>query len=128
MSLPVLPHPLYLPRTEITPELHFDAAQGSYLIKGRSLPQNVLAFYEPALDFFEQLRHLALAAPVLIIELEYYNSGTTHILTRLFAALSHLPGASVRWFYDPEDEDIQAAGEDFATLSSVPVHLMQIQN
>ena len=44
---------LFIKETASTPEISFNAKQGFLQIKGVSLPEDSVAFYEPLFNYFE---------------------------------------------------------------------------
>ena len=44
----------YLEATPKTPEIDFNPAANTFLIKGRSIPENSIEFYRPLLDWLDE--------------------------------------------------------------------------
>lgn len=114
--------------TATTPEIVFDDMTGLFLITGRSLPENSHEFFRPIHDWINQYVGVPLAITTLEFKLEYFNtSSTAHflkLLKKLEDAVKHGSSVMVKWYYEPEDDDMREAGEDFQTLTSIPIEIL----
>ena len=63
--------------TEDTPKILFDHEQEKYEISGRSLPEDVLSFYQPVLEWFDTFSKSASKGLKLEIKLEYFNTASS---------------------------------------------------
>lgn len=115
---------LHLSGTDTTPSIRFSGASGRLAIEGKSLPDNVNHFYAPVLAWLEEYREEPAAATHLLVNLEYYNSGTSAVLYKVMALLQGLPGAEVEWHYDADDEDLREAGKELCQLLKIPFALI----
>ena len=117
---------LFIPRTSKTPDIFFDAEQGILEIKGRSIPENSVAFYAPVMQWLDEYESRP-SDTQLVIRLEYFNTSSSKCLIDIFRKLEklHQPGAQVRvdWYYEEDDEDMKESGEDFRDLVNMPVML-----
>ncbi len=115
---------LHLPGTEITPSIRLSGASGRLAIEGKSLPENVNRFYAPVLAWLEEYREEPAASTHLLVNLDYYNSGTSAILYKALGLLQGLPGVEVEWHYDADDEDLREAGKELCELLKIPFALI----
>ncbi len=58
--------PIIIEGTPKTPTIKFDAKEGVFEIKGRSIPENSVEFYKPLVDWLENYRNLLLTRLLLI--------------------------------------------------------------
>jgi hypothetical protein len=101
--------------TSSTPAIQF-RTDGRMLIEGRSLPENVMNFYNPLLDWG---RRLNAANVILDINMEYLNSASTKKLLeflKLLDANNSIKSLTVNWHYEAEDEDTLENGQIFEEL------------
>ncbi|MCU0434894.1 MAG: DUF1987 domain-containing protein [Bacteroidia bacterium] len=117
--------PLHIPETRSTPEIHFDADNDIYLIRGRSIPPDASSFFYPLDKWVEALAATGSARPVNIrIRLEHLNTGTIRSLLTIFSKLLRVreKGTQVNfeWYYNEEDEDLVDKGEEMSLILDVP--------
>jgi len=113
-----------IPGSDDTPAIILDAKDGKFEIAGRSLPEDVVAFYQPILDWLDEYAESPLAKTVFDFKLEYFNTASSKMLLDILLKLEdmHENGktVSVRWFFPDDDEDMQEAGEEYADIVEVP--------
>ncbi len=107
-----------------TPSVILDAKNGLFEISGRSLPEDVAAFYEPILDWFEKYAETPNGSTVFNFKLEYFNTASSKLLLDILLKLEDMVDdgneVKVRWHYPDDDEDMQEAGEEYEDLVEVP--------
>ncbi len=120
---------LVLEKTQRTPEVVFQA-NGSLLIRGRSIPENSIEFYNPIFDWLDQYIQAPAPSTQFDVKLEYFNTSSAKCLVEIFRKLEKLPKAGtpvkVNWFYEEEDEDMQYSGKDFIDIINLPIELIQM--
>lgn len=119
---------LYLARTSKTPEITFDPRNEVFEITGRSIPENSVEFYRPAMEWLEVYQQQPDAYMNLLVKLEYFNTSSSKCLIDLFRKLEkmHVQGHHVviNWYYEEEDEDMKESGEDFKDILKVPLEMI----
>ncbi|MBU0765636.1 MAG: DUF1987 domain-containing protein, partial [Bacteroidetes bacterium] len=97
-----MPEPLFINATSRTPLADFDAGKASFVLNGKSFPENAFSFYQPILHWIE----LYCAEPnentVLDIKLLYCNSSSAKQIVKILLqleALSFRRKVLVRWYY-----------------------------
>ena len=101
--------------TSSTPAIQFKT-DGRMLIEGRSLPENVMNFYGPLLDWAGKLTAQTVK---LDINMEYLNSASTKKMLeflKIIDANNHVKTFIVNWHYEAEDEDTLENGQIFEEL------------
>ena len=69
-----LPGTLDIKKTRDTPKIKYDPGMHLFFIKGRSIPEDHAAFYEPVLHWIDEF---SLSPPTQLsvkVELEYFNT------------------------------------------------------
>jgi hypothetical protein len=121
---------LIIEGTEDTPKIIFDIENGLYEISGRSLPEDVLSFYTPVLEWFDAFAKSTSNALKLQIKLEYFNTASSKILLDIFMKLEETKdeGKDIRidWYYLKPDIDMYEAGVEYSELVSVPFELISM--
>lgn len=126
------PESLRLPATTRSPEVEFDYAGNRLALRGKSYPEDSVAFYVPVLHSLkEHLAGLAEAEIVVDLQLQYFNSSSAKALMNMLLLLEEAAGRGnrviVRWHYADEDETMQEYGEEFAEdLEKVEFQLVPV--
>lgn len=107
-----------------TPTVILDADNNTFQISGRSLPEDVAAFYEPILEWIDEYAENPLDKTVFDFKLEYFNTASSKLLLDVLLKLEDLYNAGhdvlVKWHYPDDDEDMEEAGEEYADIVEVP--------
>ncbi len=112
--------------TDDTPKVILDAnPENPFMeISGRSLPEDVVAFYDPILEWLDEYAENPLEKTVLNIKLEYFNTASSKLLLDILLKLEDMHEAGndvlVRWHYPDDDEDMEEAGEEYEDIVEVP--------
>jgi len=112
--------------TDDTPQVTLDAtADAPYMeISGRSLPEDVVTFYGPILEWLEEYAESPLKKTVFNFKLEYFNTASSKLLLDILLKLEdiHDDGNEVliRWHFPDDDEDMEEAGEEYEDIVEVP--------
>ncbi len=107
-----------------TPHILLDAA-GVIEIKGKSIPENSVAFYQPVFDWLDRYATSPRSETRVLIGLEYFNTSSSKCILDIFRKLEnmHKSGSSkvsVAWLYDEDDEDMMETGEDYQAIVKIP--------
>ncbi|MBP8850570.1 MAG: DUF1987 domain-containing protein [Breznakibacter sp.] len=115
--------PIIREATRKTPFVILDAASGIIEIKGRSIPENSLAFYEQIASWLEQYGSSPSAHTIVNFQLEYFNTSSSKcildILKRLELISKMGNSVEINWFYEELGDDIFEAGEDYQTMINI---------
>ena len=114
--------------TNDTPKVLLDPENNIFEISGRSLPEDVVSFYRPVLDWLEDYKSGPLDYTEFVFRYVYFNTATSKLVQEILIKLEELFEAGnniqVLWFYEEEDEDMQDAGEEFMENTEVPFELL----
>lgn len=113
--------------TDDTPNVILDANNEIFEISGRSLPEDVGAFYEPILAWLDEYAQNPNPKTVFTFKLVYFNTASSKLLLDILMRCEHMKedGADVvvRWCFPDDDEDMQEAGEEYADIVDVPFEM-----
>lgn len=120
---------LLIEATEDTPRVEVDALTDSNVIsiKGVSMPENTLEFYEPLKE--ELLNKLNFGNPTtLSIEFSYMNSMSNKQIIKLIALFQQkCKDLTVIWKYERNDDLMKLKGEEITmVLRDVKLNLTEI--
>jgi hypothetical protein len=115
---------IILEPTNSTPAVKF-ITDGRLLLQGRSLPENVMKFYKPLIDWAKLLKATVVKIDV---NLEYLNSASSKKMFELMKILDSnecIKELIVNWHYESDDEDALESGqiiEEFMTKAEFRYH------
>ena len=127
---------LYLESTKYTPGINFDPGAGKFEITGVSLPENVMAFYEPILEWLYKYSDTltTIIDPdhpdiKFAFKLNYYNSGSVRYIISILDALKKINDripVKVEWFYDKDDILLFENGKELEVLSGLKFNFVEL--
>ena len=111
------------PRTRETPEVILDHENGYMSIKGRSITQETIEFYQPILNWVAEYFKSPQKQTVIELEIEFLNSGSNKLVTDLLKEIkaSALSKSEliIKWRYQKDDEDMLFYGKDLEEYSGL---------
>jgi hypothetical protein len=120
--------PLILKGTEDTPSITLDIISSQYEISGRSLPEDVVLFYQPVLDWINIFSEKPSGEMIWKFKLEYFNTASSKIILDILMKLEEINEKGntviVQWHYDKNDNDMMEAGEEYKDLVSIAFEMM----
>ena len=121
----------YLEASPKTPKIDFNPSADTFLMAGRSIPENSIEFYRALLDWLEKYVQNPLEYTIFEVKLEYFNTSSSKCLVEIFRKLERIhsegKSVSIEWYYEEEDEDMQESGEDFKQIIKVPFKMVEIK-
>lgn len=122
--------PLDIRATNDTPKVLLDPEADIFEISGRSLPEDVVTFYQPVIDWLEEYRDEAKEYTEFVFKFLYFNTATSKLIQDILIRLEeiHEDGNKVKvlWYYDEDDEDMLDLGEEFSENVDIPFELIAI--
>ena len=110
--------------TDDTPTVTLEADKGLFEISGRSLPEDVTAFYAPILSWLDDYAGSPNPKTIFTFKLVYFNTASSKLLLDILVKLEkiHEDGHDVvgQWRYPDDDEDMKDAGEEYAEIVDIP--------
>ncbi len=107
-----------------TPNVILDKENEIFEISGRSLPEDVAAFYEPILDWLDLYAEDPAENTVFNFKLEYFNTASSKLLLDVLLKLEDMyddgKEVLVKWHFPDDDEDMEEAGEEYADIVEIP--------
>jgi hypothetical protein len=106
-----------------TPLVILNREEGHFEISGKSMPEDVVKFYQPVLDWMEAYKANPLKNTVFDLKLIYFNTASSKLILDLLMLLEELQEkgheVTVRWHSMSNDEDMQEAGEEYAEMTGM---------
>ena len=115
--------------TNSTPYVSADPQARQIVIKGRSLPTNVVTFYQPVIDWIKMYGATDNEALKVKVQLSFLNSSSHKRLLDIFEGVEDLQQkgckTEIEWFYKEGDDDIYVAGTEFLSILKCPLTLVK---
>jgi len=104
--------------TDDTPGVVLDKEAGKFELSGRSMPEDVVAFFQPILDWIEDYKDSPNSKTVFDFKLTYFNTASSKLLMDILMMLEemHEDGHEVlaKWHYPSDDEIVEIPFEHIA--------------
>jgi len=117
--------------TDDTPSVILDKENQELMISGRSLPEDVVSFYDPILVWLDEYAEDPNEKTVFDFKLEYFNTASSKLLLDVLLKLEDMADDGqdvlVRWHYPDDDEDMEEAGEEYADIVEVPFEMISYE-
>ncbi len=119
---------LRIPPTRNSPEVIL-TPEGFIRIKGRSIHENVVDFYEPVESWITEYIKNPADITCVDINLEYFNSASAKTIIHLLQIVTYVQLKNKKflfnWFYEEGDEDVLERGQYFASILDVPFNFIR---
>lgn len=108
--------------TNNSPQIYFDYDAGLIEIRGRSVPENGIKFFEPLFEWVKKYIQHPKPQTVVKVFIEYFNTSSSKNLLQIFKILESVHGKTthvrMQWYF--HDDDMEEIGEDYQMLVKVP--------
>jgi hypothetical protein len=128
---------LILEPTQYTPRINFNIDTGKFEVSGISLPENVLDFYTPVVNWLDTFEKTISADPVdssrkfvFIFRLCYYNSGSVRFLISMLQIIKRLSErfiVKVEWYYERDDIHLFDNGKELEELTGLIFNFIEAE-
>jgi hypothetical protein len=103
-----------------TPLIILSREEERFEISGKSMPEDVIDFYQPVLDWLKKYSSAPLNKTIFDIKLVYFNTASSKLLLDLLLILEGIREQGhevlIRWHSMAYDEDMQEAGQEYAEM------------
>lgn len=115
---------LRIEQTDNCPLVILDPVDKQFEILGKSLPENVLEFYQPVLDWLNAYKEESDSKTIFNSRLIYFNTASSKLILDIFLIFEEMVEEGhevlIRWHSHQKDEDMQEAGKEFEAMIAVP--------
>lgn len=115
--------------TEDTPGIILDQENRIFEISGRSLPEDVVVFYQPVMNWMCEFEKSPFPDMELSIKLEYFNTASSKLILDILLKLEGIydngTPLKVKWLYPSSDHDMKEAGEEYSEIVELPFELTE---
>lgn len=120
---------IYIQATQDTPQVTLDVQKGIFEIKGNSYPENSAQFYNPIVEWLQELLANGYNNKLVFdFNFDYFNTSSAKFILEILRILEEFHEKNietlVRWHYFEDDIDILESGEDYQGIVSIPFELV----
>jgi len=116
--------PLRLEQTDDSPLIELDQENNLFEISGKSLPEDVVDFYMPVLDWLNVYRANPNPKTEFSFKLIYFNTASSKLILDILMIFEEMVedghDVMVKWLSLQSDEDMQEAGKEYEEMVEVP--------
>ena len=115
--------------TAKTPEVCFDPVKGTLDIKGTSIPENSIQFYQPLDEWVAEFVKNPMPHTTITIKLQYFNSSTSmwlvHLLMKFKDVYAKDKNIVINWHFEKNDDECLDAGKAFEKSIHIPFNYIE---
>ncbi|MCF8381522.1 MAG: DUF1987 domain-containing protein [Bacteroidales bacterium] len=119
---------IYLEGTDDCPSVILDKDKNIFKLSGKSLPENVSAFYDPIIAWLENYAKDPLKKTTFQILLDYFNTASSKLILDIFMILEEMQEngseVEINWHYADYDEDMKEAGIEYSEMVDLKFNLI----
>ncbi len=110
----------FIRSSRVTPSVYFNPNKGILDMRGKSSPEDPLAFYNYVLNSLDSYADQGQNKMVTNLAFEYFNTSSSKCLFIFMKKLAKIDQSGkkvvVNWFFEEGDEDMREAGEDLESM------------
>jgi len=115
---------LRIDATDDSPQVLLDQEDNQFEISGKSLPEDVVEFYQPVMDWLMKYREKPNSRTELNLKMIYFNTASSKMIMDILMVLEEMVEEGhevvVRWHSKKSDEDMQEAGLEYEEMLDIP--------
>jgi len=115
---------LRIEATDDSPQVLLDQEDNQFEISGKSLPEDVVDFYQPVMDWLKEYRKKPNAKTEFNLKMIYFNTASSKQIMDILMVLEEMVEEGhevvVKWHSKKSDEDMQEAGQEYEEMLDIP--------
>jgi len=115
---------LRIEATDDNPQVLLDQEDSQFEISGKSLPEDVVDFYKPVMDWLKEYRKNPNAKTEFNLKMIYFNTASSKQIMDILMIFEEMVEEGhevvVRWHSKKSDEDMQEAGQEYEEMLDIP--------
>ena len=123
--------PLIIKGAENSPGIILNKQENNFEISGRSLPEEVMSFYAPVMDWLEKYVRDPNDKTVFKLKLDYINSASQRAIQELLTILEKIKEQGreieIEWYFMTDDDDMKEAGEEYSEIIDIPFNFKSLE-
>ncbi|HPM03288.1 MAG TPA: DUF1987 domain-containing protein [Candidatus Cloacimonadota bacterium] len=117
---------LQLESTDDTPAVILSKGEEIFKISGRSLPEDVVTFFEPIMAWIKEYSLNPNPSTDFVFKLDYFNTASSKLILDLLNALKNIKGCRIIWYTYEDDEEVLDAGKEFSEQVDIPFEFRKV--
>lgn len=122
--------PFHIEATQLTMEIRFIPSEPGLYLSGSSVPEDGAEFFQPLLLWLDRYTSSPPKNFTIHFRLDFFNTISSkfflELLKRIERRVPPEMNVKVKWYYEPGDEDILEAGENYAYIVKIPFEMIAI--
>lgn len=115
---------LRIEATDDSPQVLLDQEDNQFEISGKSLPEDVVDFYQPVMDWITSYKEKPNARTEFNLKMIYFNTASSKQIMDVLMILEEMVEEGhevvIRWHSKQSDEDMQEAGKEYEEMLEIP--------
>ena len=115
---------LRIEATDDSPQVLLDQEEKQFEISGKSLPEDVIEFYQPVVDWLKKYREKPNARTEFNLKMIYFNTASSKLIMDILMIFEEMVEEGhevvVLWHSMESDEDMQEAGKEYEEMLDIP--------
>jgi len=115
---------LRIEQTDDSPQVILDQEDNQFELSGKSLPEHVVDFYQPVMDWLNKYSETPLSKTIFNIRLIYFNTASSKLILDILMIFEEMVAEGhdvvIRWHSLRSDDDMQEAGKEYDEMIDVP--------
>ena len=115
---------LRIEATDDSPQVLLDQEEKKFEISGKSLPEDVIEFYQPVVDWLKKYREKPNARTEFNLKMIYFNTASSKLIMDILMIFEEMVEEGhevvVLWHSMESDEDMQEAGKEYEEMLDIP--------
>ena len=115
---------LRIEATDDSPQVLLDQEDNQFEIAGKSLPEDVLDFYQPVQDWLNKYKENPNARTEFNLKMIYFNTASSKQIMDILMIMEEMVEEGhdvvIRWHSMVTDEDMQEAGKEYEEMLDIP--------
>jgi len=115
---------LRIEQTDDSPQVILDQEDNQFELSGKSLPEHVVDFYQPVMDWLNKYSETPLSKTIFNIRLIYFNTASSKLILDILLIFEEMVAEGhdvvIRWHSLRSDDDMQEAGKEYEEMIDVP--------
>lgn len=110
-----------------TPKVLLDHEEGLVEIRGKSIPENAIKFFQPIIEWLKVYSQNPKQTTKVVLQIDYFNTSSSKCILQILKILERISAkyeVGVDWYY--KDEDMYEIGEDYQLLIKLPFNMLEL--
>lgn len=122
---------LEIQKTDDSPHIFLDKENSQFIFTGRSLPEDVDEVYSPVISWLDKYKESPNPNTVVEFRIDYFNTASLKKFIDIVAKFKEINEVNnsqviIKWFFQEEDEDALAAGEDLQDIVGIKFEMIKL--